>query len=125
MRHPTRLLLHPTGISLALVLAACRPPAPATPAAVPATVAMPATPATVEAPRRGDLLKRAHFADGRSLPWMQLYIEPARGEVAIDADKGAMCLQVASAGKAPWDVQLRHREMTIQKGHTYTIAFKA
>ena len=39
--------------------------------------------------------------------------------------QGAMCLHVASAGKNPWDVQLRHREMTIQKGHTYTIAFKA
>ena len=36
-----------------------------------------------------------------------------------------MCLQVASAGKAPWDVQLRHREMTIRKGHTYTVAFRA
>ena len=74
-------------------------------------------------PRRGDLLKRSHFGDGRSLPWMPLYIEPARGDAAVE--KGAMCLHVASAGKAPWDVQLRHREMTIQKGHTYTVAFKA
>jgi endoglucanase len=99
----------------ALALTACRPPPP------PPTV--PATPPAAEPPRRGDLLKRSHFADGRSLPWMPLYIEPARGDVAVK--NGAICLEVASAGKAPWDVQLRHREMTIRKGHSYTIAFKA
>ena len=115
MKRQNRSLSALAGIAPALVLAACRPPAP---------TAVPVTPA-VEAPRRGDLLKRSHFGDGHSLPWMPLYIDPARGDAAVDADKGAMCLHVASAGKAPWDVQLRHREMTIQQGHSYTIAFKA
>jgi len=96
-----------------LAFSACRPPAPTVPATQPAAAAS----------TRGDLLKRSHFGDGRSLPWMQLYIEPATGDARVD--KGAMCLHVASSGKAPWDVQLRHREMTIQKGHTYTLAFKA
>jgi endoglucanase len=98
-------------------LAACRPPAPAVPATASAAATAPAP------PRRGDLLKRSHFGDGHSLPWMSLYIEPARGGAAVQ--KGAMCLQVASAGKQPWDVQLRHREMTIRRGHTYTVAFTA
>ena len=108
-------------IAPALVLAvACRPPVPAHRAAVPAAKA-----SAAEVPKRGDLLKRSHFGDGRSLPWMPLYIAPAGGDAVVDADKGAMCLHVASSGKNPWDVQLRHREMTIQKGHTYTIVFKA
>jgi endoglucanase len=101
-------------IAPVLALAACRPPAPT----------VPATPSAAEAPRRGDLLKRSHFGDGRSLPWMPLYIEPARGDAAVDVEKGAMCLHVASSGKDPWDVQFRHREMTIRKGHAYTLAFK-
>jgi endoglucanase len=100
----------------ALGLAACRPPAPTVPAAAPVARAP-------DAPRGGDLLKRSHFGDGHSLPWMPLYIAPAHGDAAVE--KGAMCLRVESAGKAPWDVQLRHREMTIRKGHTYTVAFKA
>src|SRR5262245_44329772 len=111
MKRPTfsfLVVLAPT------VLAACRPPAP---------VAVPAVPTPPPAPsaKGGDLLKRSHFGDGRSLPWMPLYIDPARGDTAVDSAKGAMCLNVAAAGKNPWDVQLRHREMTIRKGHTYTI----
>src|SRR5512138_2312439 len=116
MKRPTRSLRNLGGIAAVLVLASCRPPPP---------TVVPATPSAADAPKHGDLLKRSHFGDGRSLPWMSLYIEPARGEAAVDADRGAMCLRVAAAGKNPWDVQLRHREMTIQKGHTYTIAFKA
>jgi endoglucanase len=125
MKRPTRSLCNLAAIGPALLLAACRPPAPATPAAVPATPTAPAKVSAAEAPRRGELLKRSHFADSRSLPWMPLYIEPARGDTAIDAGTGAMCLRVAASGKNPWDVQLRHREMTIKKGHSYTIAFKA
>jgi endoglucanase len=104
-----------TLVAVTLAHAGCRPPAPPVPAAA----------SVREATRPGDLLKRSHFGDGRSLPWMPLYIEPARGDVAVDAAKGAMCLHVASSGKNPWDVQFRHREMTIQKGHTYTVAFTA
>src|SRR5690242_6715121 len=120
MKRSIRSLSNLVAITPALALAACRPPAPTVPAP-----SVPVAPPAAEAPRRGDLLKRSHFADGHSLPWMPLYIEPARGDAAVDAEKGAMCLHVASSGKAPWDVQLRHREMTIQKGHSYTIVFKA
>ena len=101
--------------------AACQPRPVGAPA--PRSAAQVATPPAARVPKGGELLKRSHFGDGRSLPWMSLFIEPARGEVRVD--KGAACLTIAAAGAHSWDVQLRHREMTIQKGHSYTIAFSA
>ena len=41
------------------------------------------------------------------------------------AKDGALCLEVNNKGANAWDAQVRHREMVIQKGHTYSIRFKA
>src|SRR5262249_27698824 len=38
---------------------------------------------------------------------------------------GELCLDVANSGQNRWDAQLRHREMVIQKGHTYAVRFTA
>src|SRR3954465_2933209 len=106
MKRRTHSLPDLMAIAPALLLVACHPSVPATAAAVPATPrSAAATPGAAVAPKPGDLLKRAHFGDGHSLPWMPLYIEPARGEMTVDAKRGAMCLKVAAAGKNPWDVQ--------------------
>jgi endoglucanase len=70
-----------------------------------------------------NLIANATFADGKSLPWTSSFTEPARGEVAVV--DGALCLRIDNRGTNAWDAQVRHREMTIQKGHLYHISFVA
>jgi endoglucanase len=70
----------------------------------------------------GNLIKNADFSTGASLPWTPSFTDPGTGDAAIV--DGWYCLNVKNKGKSPWDAQLRHREMTIQKGHTYTVRFK-
>lgn len=72
-------------------------------------------------PSGGDLVKRSTFRDQNSLPWMPLFLEPARGEAG--PKDGAYCLRIDHHGKNLWDVQLRHREMTLRKNHTYYVRY--
>jgi len=68
------------------------------------------------------LLGQTDFNDGTSLPWTLSFSPPAKGYAAVE--NGAYCLHVENKGAAKWDSQVRHREMTIEKGHTYTVSFK-
>lgn len=70
-----------------------------------------------------NLLKNGSFDAGTSLPWMTSFTEPASGEASIQ--DGMLCLRVDNKGTNRWDAQIRHREMTIEKGHTYSISFRA
>lgn len=75
-------------------------------------------------PRGGNnLLKNSDFEDGTSLPWTTSFTSPAKGKASVD--NGSFCLQIDDAGANPWDAQVRHREMVVKNGHTYTIRFKA
>ena len=71
----------------------------------------------------GELLGRSTFTGDQSLPWMPLFLEPASGEALVK--DGGYCARIDKLGKNAWDVQLRHREMTIQKGHHYTVRYTA
>ena len=71
----------------------------------------------------GNLLKASTFDDGVSVPWTTSFTTPADG--AADVESGALCVKVTNKGKDNWDAQFRHREMVIQRGHTYTVQFKA
>ncbi|HEX2870709.1 MAG TPA: glycoside hydrolase family 9 protein [Polyangiaceae bacterium] len=94
-------------------------------AAVPAT-AGDATSASASgsgaAPSGGNLLKSSSFDDGVSVPWTTAFTAPADG--AAEVENGALCVTVTNKGKDNWDAQFRHREMVIQRGHTYTVQFK-
>ncbi len=70
-----------------------------------------------------NLIANATFADGTSLPWTSSFTAPAAGSASVV--DGALCLEVTNRGRDNWDAQLRHREMTIQKGHKYSISFVA
>jgi endoglucanase len=70
-----------------------------------------------------NLLKASSFDNGVMLPWMTSFTEPVQGEGHVK--DGALCVHFDQAGKDRWDAQIRHREMTVQKGHTYTVSFKA
>jgi endoglucanase len=88
------------------------PPVPPAPAS--------AGPAAIQG---GELLQRSTFTDQRSLPWMPLFIAPAKGDFSVQS--GAYCVRIDEPGKNLWDVQVRHREMTIVKDHTYGVRFTA
>ncbi len=83
----------------------------------------PAAPGAAPAPPGGNLLKASNFEDGKSLPWMGIFSQPAAGEASIQ--DGAYCMNVENKGTNRWDAQIRHREMVIQSGHTYTVQFRA
>lgn len=74
------------------------------------------------APAGGNLIKNATFEAGTSLPWTTSFTQPASGDASIQ--NGASCLRVDNAGASAWDAQVRHREMVLQKGHTYTVSFR-
>jgi len=76
----------------------------------------------VPAPSGGNLIKNADFEDGTSLPWTTSFSAPAAGESVVNA--GASCLRVDGSGNNAWDAQMRHREMMIEKGHTYSVQFR-
>lgn len=70
-----------------------------------------------------NLLKQSTFSEGAMLPWNTSFSEPAHGEAQVK--DGALCVHVEEGGTNRWDAQIRHREMIIEKGHTYTASFKA
>jgi endoglucanase len=71
-----------------------------------------------------NLIANATFNDGKALPWNNSFSVPAAGRSYVAKD-GELCVEITNKGANNWDAQLRHREMTIQKGHTYSIAIKA
>jgi endoglucanase len=72
---------------------------------------------------RNNLLPNGTFEGGRSLPWTSSFTVPADGNAQVV--DGALCLVVEKAGTNRWDAQIRHREMIIQRGHTYSVRFTA
>jgi endoglucanase len=69
-----------------------------------------------------NLIKKSTFVDGKSLPWTTSFSAPGAGAATVDG--GVYCLHVTNKGHNNWDAQIRHREMTIQKGHKYAVRFK-
>ena len=118
LRRAARLAL--AACALVNLLPACTARS-ATPNAPPAAGNAPAA-ARASAPG-GELLGRSTFKGDQTLPWMPLFIEPAKGDTFVE--DGGYCARVDHPGKNAWDVQLRHREMTIEKGHTYSVRYTA
>ncbi len=75
----------------------------------------------VEVPKLSghELLGNSTF-DGKSIPWMTVFSSPASGATAVK--DGQLCFTVTNKGVNPWDAQARHREMIVEKGHSYTIS---
>ena len=110
------------GCALVSALPACVPKStPASTVAPPAPSTAPSEPPA--ATPGGELLGRSTFNGDQTLPWMPLFLEPATGDTLVK--DGGFCARVDHVGKNAWDVQLRHREMTIEKGHTYAVRYTA
>jgi endoglucanase len=71
-----------------------------------------------------NLIANGTFNDGKALPWTNSFSVPAAGRSYVAKD-GELCVEVTNTGVNNWDAQLRHREMVIQKGHTYSLSIKA
>ena len=115
-------------------------PPPATPAQPPpvAAPAAPPPPSMMDwnaAPTNGspglhvpalsghDLLKNNTFDGGKYIPWTTSFTTPGEGNAAVK--DGQFCVTVTNKGVNAWDAQARHRDMVIQKGHTYSISYMA
>jgi endoglucanase len=70
-----------------------------------------------------NLIANAGFDGSISVPWTSSFTAPGGGKASVK--DGEFCLLVTNQGKNPWDAQVRHREMTIQKGHAYQVEFDA
>lgn len=104
-------------VTLGLAQAGCIPKNSAVSASSEST-----DPADGSEPAGGNLLKNATFESGATVPWLTSFTAPAAG--AFSVKDGAACLTITEGGSNNWDVQIRHREMVVQKGHTYNIAFR-
>ncbi len=82
-----------------------------------------AGPGSAGVPKGGNLFKVATFDGKKSLPWMSVFSAPGDGDWAVENE--AYCIDITNAGTNRWDAQIRHREMVIQKGHKYTLQFRA
>ncbi|PJI07792.1 MULTISPECIES: glycoside hydrolase family 9 protein [Clostridium] len=76
-----------------------------------------------------DLLDNSTFEGGIGLPWTEVETAPAHGD--FDISGGTFNITVTKIGGDPatgtqpniWDVQFRHRNLTLQPGHKYHIEF--
>ena len=70
-----------------------------------------------------DLIKNVDFASGKYVPWTTSFTVPGNGRAFVK--DGQLCVDVTNKGRNPWDAQARHREMVIERGHTYSIQLMA
>ncbi|MDP4183352.1 MAG: carbohydrate binding domain-containing protein, partial [Bacillota bacterium] len=70
----------------------------------------------------GNLLGQSDFSGANALPW-SLY-QSTDGSATGKIQNGAYVVTVIKPGQNRWDIQFRHREITLQKGHTYEVKFK-
>ena len=71
----------------------------------------------------GELLGQTNFNDGVGLPWHTCESLPGKSEFSLKNGKYYITVINPGAAENRWDVQFRHRGLTIQSGHTYTVKF--
>jgi endoglucanase len=69
----------------------------------------------------GDIIRNHTFDNGMGLPWHIVTTYPA--DASFEIKNGKYNITINNRGTERWDVQFRHRGLTIEKGHTYTIKF--
>ncbi len=70
----------------------------------------------------GELLDQNNFNDGIILPWNVSESEEANSDFALV--NGEYVITLLKGVPNRWDTQTRHRGLTLQQGHTYTVTFK-
>ncbi|KNY28560.1 glycoside hydrolase family 9 protein [Pseudobacteroides cellulosolvens] len=68
-----------------------------------------------------EILQTTDFKGGVSLPW---HISESNEQNSwSEVKNGEYVVHMEGKGTNKWDVQIRHREMSIQSGHKYTVKF--
>ncbi len=74
----------------------------------------------------GDIIRNHTFDNNVGLPWHVVESYPAKASFEI-TDQGKYvikCEKIGPLGTGErWDLQFRHRGLTIEQGHTYTVQF--
>ncbi|HEY9061038.1 MAG TPA: carbohydrate binding domain-containing protein [Pseudobacteroides sp.] len=70
----------------------------------------------------GELLQTTNFRSGISLPWH--LSQAAEGYAYTDVEDGKYVVHIDNKGTNKWDVQIRHREISLVSGHMYTVKFQ-
>jgi endoglucanase len=109
------------GVFIGLV--GCAGPTPRTPPRQPEAGPSPTGQPGPAGDARHNLIENSRFSAGVSVPWTSSFTVPASGAVAVADD--ALCLDIEQPGANPWDAQLRHRELVLERGHTYSVGFTA
>ena len=75
----------------------------------------------------GNELGEGTFENGKGLPWH--ICENATGEMKFDITDGIYAILIKTpggtgyGGEDRWDCQFRHRNLTIERGHTYRVTY--
>lgn len=80
----------------------------------------------VEYEGAGDLIRNHTFDNRVGLPWHVVESYPAKAsfEITTDGKYKITTEKIGEAGTGErWDLQFRHRGLTLQAGHTYTVQF--
>jgi len=70
----------------------------------------------------GDMLGQHDFDEGIGLPWHTCETNPARQKFDIEGGTYNVHIENPDGGDGRWDLQLRHRGIKIQAGHTYKVS---
>ncbi|MCM1132775.1 MAG: glycoside hydrolase family 9 protein [Ruminococcus flavefaciens] len=70
----------------------------------------------------GQQLGQTDFEDGTGLPWHVCETAPAKQHFDIENGKYIVTIDNQNGGNGRWDLQLRHRGLSIVAGHTYEIS---
>jgi endoglucanase len=69
----------------------------------------------------GNMLGQSTFDDGVGLPWHTCETNPAKQTFEIADGSYNVTIVENDGPESRWDLQLRHRGLTIQAGHTYKV----
>lgn len=69
-----------------------------------------------------ELLEQNDFNNGVILPWNLSESKETNSDFGLE--NGELVVHLYDKAKDKWDVQIRHRGLIIQNGHTYTVKFK-
>ncbi|MDE5945892.1 MAG: glycoside hydrolase family 9 protein [Oscillospiraceae bacterium] len=70
----------------------------------------------------GNMLGQSNFDEGVGLPWHTCETNPAKQHFDIEGGTYNVHIDNPNGGDGRWDLQLRHRGLKIQAGHTYKIS---
>lgn len=75
-----------------------------------------------ETPAGENLLKNGDFSSGKD-SWIETITAPGAGTTSYGNNKAVF--NITSVGDQDWNIQLKQEEITLEKGCTYSVKFKA